>query len=312
MKFNIVNAKGLFSSPELHDLLSEHAFGLMKEKFAEWSTRADVDKKTVAKVKEALELIELLPTAERFFYYRKNDLPGLNFTPPQKYSYGHGYGSGNALARCYVDVGSFNTKSEGASRSGDFANGDALLKTLDVCVKLSAFQSVLEDFAKDLEISLETSKLKRCKTLQKRFNSGEYTIKDFDPSIELGQVNACVIFVPGHNGSGGYLDGRAGYSPLAGARLFESAGSARTTIRSRHLQNAVVLHIKAQLVGIDPDQGPVSGNNEELLSAIARIERLNLEKALEDASVEQLKERLARYEQQQGMSSEPPAAKRRM
>ena len=94
------------------------------------------------------------------------------------------------------------------------------------------------------------------------------------------------------------MDGRGlSGAPLAGARMFETAGSAYTTITSRGLSNAVVVKVKSNLLGLDI-KSVADQNCGDILSAVAIMEKKRLQEALEEASIEQLRNRLNLLEQQ--------------
>lgn len=143
----------------------------------------------------------------------------------------------------------------------------------------------------------------------KKLENGEYILNHVDPNARFSQSQGCAIFVPNSYDGGGFLDVR-GYSraPLSGARLFESSGSANTTIRSRGLDNAIVVHVNTSLSHIDPNNTRSLINANSLTDAVAYMERQRLEAALKEASVEQLKARLAELEPE----SAPDPIRRKM
>ena len=144
---------------------------------------------------------------------------------------------------------------------------------------------------------------------KKRFDNGEYIFKNINPLDRFAQSEGCAIFISNSHSGGGFLDARGHSSaPLSGARLFESSGAAYTTIRSRDLQDAVVVHVNSSLLHIDANNTTHLGNAGNLTNAVAHMERKRLEDALKDASVEQLKARLAELEP----DAQNPVVRRKM
>ncbi len=142
-----------------------------------------------------------------------------------------------------------------------------------------------------------------------KLEGGEYILSSIDPSERFAQSQGCAIFIPSSYDGGGFLDGRGNAgAPLSGARLFESSGSAYTTIRSRGLSNAIVVHVNSSLSHIDANNTNSLLNASALTDAVAYMERQRLEAALKEASVEQLKARLAELEPQ----SSPDPIRRKM
>jgi len=69
------------------------------------------------------------------------------------------------------------------------------------------------------------------------------------------------------------------------------------------LRDAVVVNVQSNLLGLD-SKNTTSKNCEDILGAVALMERRRLEKALEEASIEQLRARLARLEEQVSSTNE--------
>lgn len=143
----------------------------------------------------------------------------------------------------------------------------------------------------------------------KKLENGEYILNSVDPNDRFAQSQGCAVFIPNGYDGGGFLDIRGyGGAPLSGARLFESSGAANTTIRSRGLTNAIVVYVNTRLSHIDPNNTRNLNNANSLTDAVAYMERQRLEAALKEASIEQLKARLAELEP----IEEPRIAKKRM
>lgn len=131
----------------------------------------------------------------------------------------------------------------------------------------------------------------------KKLGNGGYILNTINSNDRFAQSQGCAIFVPNSYSGGGFLDARGDISaPLSGARLFESSGSAYTTIRSRGLEDAIVVHVNNSLSHIDANNTSSLTNANSLTDAVAYMVRQRLEAALKEASVEQLKARLAELE----------------
>ena len=138
----------------------------------------------------------------------------------------------------------------------------------------------------------------------KKLENGEYILNNVDPNDRFTQTQGCAIFIPSNYDGGGFLDIRGyGGAPLSGACLFESSGAANTTIRSRGLNNAIVVYVNTSLSHIDPNNTHSLSNPNSLTDAVAYMERQRLEAALKEASVEQLKARLAELEPESAPAS---------
>lgn len=131
----------------------------------------------------------------------------------------------------------------------------------------------------------------------KKLEGGEYILNTINPNDRFAQSQGCAIFISDNYDGGGFLDARGNTgAPLSGARLFESSGSAYTTIRSRGLEDAIVVHVNSSLSHIDANNTTSLSAATSLTDAVAYMERQRLEAALKEASVEQLKARLAELE----------------
>lgn len=172
-------------------------------------------------------------------------------------------------------------------------------------IKLAAHTRLINTFIEKNRGSLnKITHISDAAKWNKKLENGEYILNHVDPHERFAQSQGCAIFVPNSYNGGGFLDVR-GYSsaPLSGARLFESSGSANTTIRSRGLNNAIVVHVNTSLSHIDPNNTHSLSNANRLTDAVAYMERERLEAALKEASIEQLKARLAELEPESAPSS---------
>lgn len=311
--FLVINAKGLFSNHLTSEMvITTHAVQLIEKSLMEQQTS-----KNDAKVKEFLALVKKLPIEKKHFQAQKNDGVWPNgYEPALHLTRANIYGNMHTDAYCFFSPGNFVTA------SNSYAWASVANPTHDVtkwgvheALALQKLIPAVQDYAASVGLSITLSKSPAPAKIVKRFDSGEWRIQIKNPALDLGQVDACVLYVP-HPQSPGYLDARGNLSPLAGARLFESAGSAARTKSSRGLTDAIIVHVRASLTKIDPDQNiATNANVAPLQEAIALIEKQELEKALEGASVEQLKKRLGELEQKYGEvqgDQNRPSTKKRM
>lgn len=148
--------------------------------------------------------------------------------------------------------------------------------------------------------ALESVAHKWNKTLSFLENKQLFFASTEQPEDLLGR-DGVAVFVPeaisgGRKRPGGFYgtDGRIG--TILGARLFATASAARRSIQQKGFAHPILVTVQLGLTGcVDPTQLDTAGA-DLLAAAIAANERRQLTDALEHASIEQLKERLARYE----------------
>lgn len=276
MAFQILNSKQLFASvhwePIMFDSAVQRLISHVKEHWSEMSS------KDQGAWQEVFEAFDQMPTKDVREY------------------------GGQSRNKVVLGIGSFVTKSP---NNEDYPDDEALwgweaLNKLHPHVRLIGHW--IEKHRLGLKPPAEAVK-KALKWKQRRDNN-EYEIKVFDPVEVLAEAESYAIYIPDFHDKG-FLDGRGfGGAPLAGARMFETAGSAYTTIASRGLSNAVVVKVKNSLLGLD-FKSVANQNCGDILSAVAIMERKRLEKALEDASIEQLRARLATLEEASGEAEIP-------
>ena len=315
--FVVQNPKGMFGNPYKSMIVSQHGFSVMKDTFNDESNpiTKKLNKTQKEKLSKAFALMEDLSVGTHYVTLFKNDAPNLVKTPPQPYSWDHGYGAKRVACLEITSLGNFSSTSGSLEQDDLNISREEFWSHLSEQAPLAQYSSTLALFAKQCEVSFSEGPLKTLKKALKAFEDGEYTFKDIDLATELGEVEACVVFLPARHQKdvGGYLDGKGGTSPLSGARLFESQGAALRTINAQRRRDAVILKIKAQLVEVQEEIGSSDFERTRYLrEAISRIEKKNIEQALENATIEQLQKRLARYEDVKEQDNKPPSKKRAM
>ena len=267
MAFHFLNSKQHFASIHWEPIVSERGYTLLKENVQKnWDSLSPKEQNAWEDVFKNLDALPVKQTGS----WREKE-----------------------ASRVVVGIGTFATKSPHNDTFPDeysnwgwenVANIQTHARTISQYKeKYPIWVNVVENFKKVLK-------------WKQRLEDGEYQLKVFDPIDALAQAESYAIYIPSPSHTGGFLDGRgSGGAPLAGARMFETAGSAHTTINSRGLRNAVVVKVKSNLLGLDTSNTE-SSDCEDILSAVALMEKKRLEKALEEASVEQLRARLALLE----------------
>lgn len=298
MPFHIINTKKTFGTIGYSMLITNYAIEILRQSVkSQWNT---LSSKEQTKWTEALEALDACRSTSVWMSYEKNDQANLSESP----SYIGYFGGGTPEGKGLVNISGFSSKSP------DNKNFSEDLDTWgwSQIEAVSPYVSLITRWIQSnhLKITFNGALCKRAKVLREKFASGEYSQVVYDATESLAEVNACVVFL-----GNGYLDGRGYTSPLAGARLFESSGSAYTTIRSRRLRNAVVVHVKTSLLHLDPESIPEAGSFEKLGAAIALQEKKHLLAALENASRDQLIARLQALEKT-GEAEDEPERKRRM
>lgn len=269
MAFQLLNAKQLFASLYWENIILVSALDHLEKHVREnWGVLSSKEQNDWS---EVFALFEKIPSREA-----------------------HVYGSGTALRKMVVGVGSFVTKSP---NNDDFPD-DYARWGWEACEKLVPHLRMISQWSAKhkLGIDLPTEGVKKAVKWKQRLDGEEYTLKVFDPVEVLAEAESYAIYISEVHVKG-FLDGRGlGGAPLAGARMFETAGSAYTTIASRGLSNAVVVKVKSNLLGLDV-KSVANQNCGDILSAVAIMEKKRLQEALEEASIEQLRNRLALLEQ---------------
>lgn len=299
MPFHIVNEKKMFGTIGYSMLITDYAIEVLQQSVQEqW---ASLNAKDQTKWTAAFESLKGCNPISVWMSYDKNDQPNLK----EKNQYSAYYGSGTTKGRGFINISGFSSKSPDNKNFPE----DLTKWGWSEMEGLTPYATLISRWIQthDLKITFNAALCKRAKVLREKFENNEYQKVVYDATESLAEVNACVVFM-----GDGYLDGRGYSSPLAGARLFESSGSAYTTIRSRRLRNAVVVHVKTSLLHLDPDSTPQQGSFDKLSAAIALQERKHLQAALETASRDQLIERLQALDTRPQTDDEEPERKRRM
>lgn len=275
MAFHFLNSKQHFASIHWEPIVSERGYNLLKENVQKnWDA---LSAKEQAAWEDIFKNLDALPVKQVGNWREKE------------------------ASRVVVGIGTFATKSPHNDSFPDEYSDWGWENVANIQTHARTISQFKEKYP--IWVNL-TDPLKKVLKWKQRLDKNEYQLKVFDPIDVLAQAESYAIYIPSPSHTGGFLDGRGlDGAPLAGARMFETAGSAHTTINSRGLRNAVVVKVKSSLLGLDTSNTE-SSDCEDILSAVALMEKKRLEKALEDASVEQLRARLATLEKELSANAE--------
>ena len=284
--YRFVDTKGFIARPQYGAVISEKELVRLKEFVhnPENGDHANVSQKDLEATKEAILLLEQLDMVPMSYihYHQTHELNGNWLYPDLE----------KTPCRAVLEIDRFTT-AQGQlpehfpqhERQWGWEQGVALLPLQKSLVKVLNEMVVKSGKMRKIEFSEKI--LKRVEKHYTQLQQGVMTHQVFDPKVDLVQADAFAIYIGGKNA--GFLDGRDGTAPLAGARLFESQASAEKTIQSRGLQNVAVVCIKAQMTGLAPNQ-KIQGDISELKEAIASVEKKQIMDALNMASSEQLEQ----------------------
>lgn len=288
MTFQVLNDKNMFARFEFSSVMSVHGFTSLKNHVAQhWDQMSAKEQKAWNAV---WDIATQLPQRKMHSMGLTGDFaaPTVLGHPSKRQAY--------ATAACLCIINPKRFVSRAQNNQAYPSNSEKW--GLDAAIDLSPYNRMIEKFiaTHDLPLTFNSNVTKRAVDIKKRLDGGEYKIQAYDPIANLAEVEACVIFVRGHNGAGGYLNHRGGWGPLGGARLFESSGAAYTTIRSQGISSAAVVHIGTQVLRLD-EQSTMDEGFENLQEAMGIVERKRIQKALDEATHEQLLEKLVKFEQ---------------
>lgn len=125
---------------------------------------------------------------------------------------------------------------------------------------------------------------------------------------EFSCADYWLVFNGATSAGGGFLDTKGRYGPLARARGFESAVAAKLAAKSRKMSQWKVVQGRTELVALMTFPGDSVADT--LAAAMSRQESMALSKALDTATIEALKSRLAQLEAVQEI--QPAARKNRL
>ena len=311
--FHVKNDKGLFGNVQNPGLISAYGVDYLEvqAKNPSSETKAKFSEKDLAQVLADLAVIKTLPVEERYCVPFQNDERGLvKMTDKTQYSYGHGYGRKTVNFHCLPSVSGVSVTASIHSHRKEMPMGH-FVKGLEKGEKIQK-RALLERFATFHEVTFDKATFDANLRTRKRLAAGEYIIQERHPEIEFGETQeACMIFVATPAG-GGYLSAKDNYVSLGSARLFESSGAAQRAINAKgYAGQAVIIQTKIQIQKIIPTEN-FSGDISRVQASINMIEKKNLLDALEGATVEQLKERLSKYENVSLLEAKGPGKKRAM
>jgi hypothetical protein len=138
-------------------------------------------------------------------------------------------------------------------------------------------------------------------TVAKR--SKDIVFEKIEPTNQYAETESFLLFVAGR----GYLDDKGSTGPLSRARGFESAAAAARTAGSRKLSSWKI--VKSQVSVTETVEFKGDSPSVEMSSAVAYAEAKAMARALDSASIEKLRERLAELEAKEGGPAKPAPRK---
>jgi hypothetical protein len=280
----LTNEKGLFCSPEWRSVLTVTAH----QRLTDWLSRQSPEEvlgKNKLRYQEAARVLALIATLPRKEVWYNNLLPGDAVKSVGRYG----------TAPCYA-VMSLSTPSNKSSDKGKVTGGPRewgwdILQDISVGLGAKGLKFVAEMAEPETgAITLPSaSVVTRVAKHRSAFQNGEITLSSSDPTESLSAADAAVIYL-----NGGYVDKHDRSGAIGGARLFESPAAAMRTARAHGWTgNCLIALVRVELVGLDASADHHVKNSEPLMAAIAEVERKALRRALQRASVDDLKEQLA-------------------
>ena len=279
-QIQIQNEKKLFAKLSWRNLISQRGLSRLEAKMAEIQEDRPA---LAAAAQELLDLCSKLPVSEAHFYLEKFDSSN-----PSKFQ---GQVFAKQPVRGWLSVESFASASPATPTEAESFTPEALgwLAAAAIAKREAQINDVC-DFLK-----IARPQIYGARSVLKR--SAGWTIAEPDAQKRLSCADSFALFISKANGEEGFLDSKGECAPLGGARLFESAEAAQRTISSRRIVqwDPVIVRVEARAVAIDPLTA--KGRNLGPLGAvIAEEEARQLREALQQASVETLRARLAELE----------------
>lgn len=287
MKHRIQNLKGLFVPLNAQVIVSVESLDGLSKQVAD---SADPEKKERGEA--ALAALRALPVVKGYLYYSAFD---KGFNPVAHREYQTEKATKRWASRPGGQVAAYgwwqpgtaqNSSSEGypvadAQSAGWLAVGKALEQSYEI-----------NQLLKSIELdSTPQCVWKGAKSVSKR--AKELAFEPVDVADEMSQADAWLLFA-GADNKGGFVDDKGARGPLARARMFESASAAARTASAHRLSNWKVA--KAWVVLRSLETFPGDNVDDRLASAIARREAAVLHEALQGATMEELRSRLAELE----------------
>ena len=298
-EFHIKNQKGLFGTAYPKFIISEHGH---KHLVAQ-ALKPSEDTKKLFSEKERTDILATLENIAKFpkekdsLYAKKNDSANLKFKalsrPVQQYG-DQGYGYKSMMAHQIHLVSTFSSSSQIYSYGKEVSQA-VFLQNLALAKSLEKLP-LLERFAHHLDVSFDKKPVLTAVKVLKKIETGEIEVSQKNEALEFGKAVSYLVFLSG-TGGGGYLNQKGGTGTLAAARMFESRGAAERTITAQQIKkSALVVEVNVALSKVLEKSSEFKGDASRLETSLCLVEKEMLLKALDGATVEQLKERLAKYE----------------
>ena len=292
-KYALATPKGLFVNITPLGLMTERALGIF-ERYVDRVQGPDAN--TLRDV--VLPLLKSLPRAMcRFDSPAQNDVEGQ----PKKDWRGRTLAS---TVSCLAVGGWAKEETRFIPRSARPFSPDPSSWHWHTALALLAHNKLLQKHAALCEVTVSTSILRACKRRQNDLDAGTLTVRLPEPSLDLGQARPCAVYQTRADGKGGYLDAKFRPGLLATAQLYETAAAAERELRKRYrvstpeFTNLAIVQTELTITGVVPraTETPFSA---DLSSAVAEMNKRQIEQALAQADIDTIRRRLAELEADQ-------------
>lgn len=299
------NAKGLFVESHTWGILSvavaehlrEHALPLMEAQ----------GKAPLADYVKALDLVQGLPMLVAHIevefpdaiYNAQAHKTYLDKKAKKDYSYNYRQAD-RMLCYGWKSIGSAKGASSRASSVSVGSPKEAGWLDIDEVAKRSG---LIDDMLKTVGIEPigDDPRFSGAATVAKR--SKDIVFEKIEPTNQYAETESFLLFVGGR----GYLDDKGSTGPLSRARGFESAAAAARTAGSRKLSSWKI--VKSQVSVTETIEFKGDTHSDEMSGAVAYAEAKAMARALDSASIEKLRERLAELEAKEGGPAKPAPRK---
>jgi hypothetical protein len=293
-KFRIKNDKGLFVDVRAWGLLSVATLSALRLEILPTMPKGDR-----APYVEALDAMARLPVVKSHLDINRFD---SNFDPVAEADYlkNKAKKSWTSRPRCIMDAYGWlmpEVAKGASSGSGiEFHSAEAAgwLAIGAVANKISWINALLEKAGID---AVSDSYLRGAKSAAKR--AKELVFEPIDAFSELAATEAWMLFV-----GTGFMDDKGNVGPLGRARMFESAKAASKTANARGLHQWKVVKGAVELKALEDFPG--DSVPDKLAQAISMRESELIRQALQSASLDALKTRLAELEEKFGQVGQEP------
>lgn len=268
MIWHLTNEKGLFATLDFKGVVSVEGWAYLQ---AQRPALSEADRATLDAVKP---LIDQLPQGNAYFSVANTrDTSGTltqsyrsNPTEPLSY-YGH-----IAALGWYVPAGTFKSSSPSKPFEGE-PSPERLGWSVMAQLIRPALWKALESLIARCGLHQGYLASDGASNVLKNQHKWTWVSAQMENTVKT-----CALYLP----TQGFMNDKGNTTPLAGARLFESAEAARRTRTSRGLKDAVIVELETRVVGLVPGETLPVGD-VKLGGLLAQMDAEKMEQALPEA-----------------------------